>query len=48
MRCAAPAPACSATSTSRTELDEFFEPTTSTRSHCGAIAFTATWRFWVA
>ena len=31
-----------------TELDEFAEPTTSTRSDCGAICFTATCRFCVA
>ena len=42
------APASSATSTSRTEFDEFAEPTVMTRSHSGASFFTATWRFWVA
>ncbi len=31
-----------------TEFEEFAEPTTMTRSACGAIFFTATWRFWVA
>ena len=42
------APASSATSTSRTEFDEFVEPTTMTRSHSGAICLTTSWRFWVA
>ena len=42
------APASSATSTSRTEFDEFADPTVMTTSHAGAIFFTATWRFWVA
>ena len=42
------APASRATSTSRTEFDEFAEPTVMTRSHSGASFFTATWRFWVA
>ncbi len=42
------APCSRATSTSLTEFEELLEPTTIIRSHCGAIFFTATWRFWVA
>lgn len=48
IRCAARAPDSRATSTNRTEFDEFAEPTTTTTSHDGAIFFTATWRFCVA
>ena len=48
IRCAERAPAFKATSTKRFELDEFVDPTTSTRSHSGAIALTATWRLVVA
>ena len=44
-RYAALAPASSATSTSRTEFDEFPDPTTMMTSHCSAIAFTAACRF---
>jgi len=44
----APAPASSATSTSRTEFEEFAEPTTITTSQRGASFFTATCRFCVA
>ena len=47
-RCAASAPASSATSTMRTELDELAEPTTRKSSTAGAIALTAACRFWVA
>ena len=46
-RWAAFAPASSATSTRRTELDEFCEPTTIIRSEWAAICF-ASCRFWVA
>ncbi|CEI30477.1 Protein of unknown function [Propionibacterium freudenreichii] len=42
------APDSRATSTRRTELDEFCEPTTITRSECLAMSFTADCRFWVA
>ena len=45
---AALAPASSATSTRRTELDEFAEPTTITRSLWAAICLMASCRFWVA
>ena len=45
---AALAPASSATSASRTELEELAEPTTITRSASGLISLTASWRFWVA
>ena len=48
IRWAAPAPAASATSTMRTEFDEFAEPTTRNSSTCAAIVFTAACRFWVA
>ena len=44
----APAPASLATSTSRTELDEFCDPTTSTTSDSPAICLTAACRFCVA
>ncbi len=47
IRCAA-APWSRATSTSRLEFDEFFDPITSTRSHCSAIWRTASWRLVVA
>ena len=47
-RYAALAPASRATSASRTELEEFAEPTTITRSASGLISLTASWRFWVA
>ena len=47
IRCDA-APQSRATSTRRLEFDEFFEPMTSTRSHCSAICLTASWRFVVA
>ena len=47
-RYAARAPASSATSTSRTELEELPEPTTITRSASWAISLTASWRFCVA
>ena len=43
-----PAPASSATSTRRTEFEEFAEPTTTMTSTWGAMNFTAPWRFWVA
>ncbi len=42
------APAARATSTRRTELEEFAEPTTITRSECEAICFTAACRLEVA
>ena len=32
----------------RRELELFWLPTTSTRSHCSARPLTASWRFWVA
>ena len=48
IRCAAPAPASRATSTSRTEFEEFAEPTTIATSHRPPIALTAACRFWVA
>ena len=41
-------PARRATSASRLVLDELAEPTTTTRSHSGAMARTASWRFCVA
>ena len=37
-----------ATSTSRAELDEFLDPTTSTRSQPSPSRFTASWRLVVA
>ena len=39
---------CCATSRSRLEFELFGEPTTITTSHCGAMNFTASWRFCVA
>jgi len=45
---AAFAPASRATSTSRTELEEFPDPTTMRRSASPEISFTAICRFWVA
>ena len=41
-------PAARATSTSRFEFDEFFEPITSSRSISASISFTAHWRLEVA
>ncbi len=45
---AAVAPAARATSTMRTEFDEFADPTTRNSSTSGAIVFTAACRFCVA
>ena len=42
------APARIATSTNRAELDEFLDPTTSTRSQPAPSRFTASWRLVVA